>query len=120
MAGMILFFPLNSHAQYELGYAVFHLSQKMLSEPEIVKGIDNVLYHPITLTARPKGFNKLKSAELNLLVEQYKQTDFMQNMHARHWKQRNMWCSKNRLHCARAMQKKFFSNLLKCRNTCSA
>lgn len=79
MAGMILFFPLNSHAQYELGYAVFHLSQKMLSEPEIVKGIDNVLYHPITLTARPKGFNKLKSAELNLLVEQYKQTDFMQN-----------------------------------------
>ena len=47
MAGMILFFPLNSHAQYELGYAVFHLSQKMLSEPSIAKDIDDILHKPV-------------------------------------------------------------------------
>lgn len=77
--GMILCSSMPCKAENELGYAVYHLCQKMLAEPSTAKDIDNVLHKPVGYGIPPRGFEELKPAELNLLVEQYKQTDFLQD-----------------------------------------
>lgn len=77
--GMILCSSTPCKAENELGYAVYHLCQKMLAEPETAQNIECVLHHPSCYRLAPKGFDRLKPAELDLLVEQYKKEDFLQD-----------------------------------------
>ena len=77
--GMILCSSINCKAENELGYAVSHLCQKMLAEPETAQDIEYFLHYPVSYKAKPSGFDELKPEELNVLVEQYKNDQFLQD-----------------------------------------